>query len=289
MKPSASIFLKKSRPVGFNISTDGVLIEDHRKHSHQPEKKRKLSSSTSEPSKQGATLSRLLDMDESQPMESSIVVKVLEDESDDMYDSDDNNRAKKKTNGHNGNEPEEDENTLFAKRAKRGRARRKLEQERINPATSIMIYPDLENPRTQVIMSDEPTHSAPEVKVINEYTVVNEKGYRVAKASHGVWDGYWYYEVKINDHKGNCRIGWSQISGELQGPCGFDQFGYSFRDDPPSLFHKSTRQKDMKSSYLVGYGNYFFFNNLLMTNGYYTIPTQKKRSWRYIRLLNFVT
>ncbi len=37
----------------------------------------------------------------------------------------------------------------------------------------------------------------------------------------------------------NIRIGWSQISGDLQAPCGFDGFSYSFRMNPSTVFHQS--------------------------------------------------
>ncbi|KAI8923827.1 hypothetical protein BC831DRAFT_513893 [Entophlyctis helioformis] len=125
----------------------------------------------------------------------------------------------------------------------------------IDPATAIMIYPDVDNPRSRVVISDEPTHTAPQVKVFDSgHSVSNEKGYRMAKASHGVWDGYWYFEVKINEHSGNSRIGWAQISGDLQAPCGYDQFGYSYRDKPAALFHRSKKQP-MPEQFLAGYGD----------------------------------
>ncbi|KAJ3326560.1 transcription factor, contains a PHD finger motif, partial [Blyttiomyces sp. JEL0837] len=67
-----------------------------------------------------------------------------------------------------------------------------------------------------------------------------EEGYRMAKSSHGVYDGFWYYEITFNSNEqGHARVGWSQISGDLQGPCGYDQFSYSYRDSPGTLFHNS--------------------------------------------------
>ncbi|KAI8916006.1 hypothetical protein EDD86DRAFT_197412 [Gorgonomyces haynaldii] len=116
----------------------------------------------------------------------------------------------------------------------------------------IKIYPDVDNPAGDVKMSKQPTHTAPQVKIIDDYTVLNDKGYRLAKSTHGIWEGKWMFEVKINQHTGNLRIGWSQISGDLQGPCGYDQFSYSFRDCPGSLFHQSTRQP-CPDLYLNGY------------------------------------
>ncbi|KAI9199562.1 uncharacterized protein BJ171DRAFT_517912 [Polychytrium aggregatum] len=124
----------------------------------------------------------------------------------------------------------------------------------IDPATAIKLYPDIDNPKFPVRLHEMPTHSAPQMKITDNGTaVMNEKGYRMAKASHGVWEGYWYLEVLINSHPGHTRIGWSQISGDLQAPCGFDQFSYSFRDNPGTLFHKS-KACPGPEGYASGYG-----------------------------------
>ncbi|KAI8607866.1 concanavalin A-like lectin/glucanase domain-containing protein [Chytriomyces sp. MP71] len=55
----------------------------------------------------------------------------------------------------------------------------------------------------------------------------------MSKATHGVYEGCWYYELSFHpEEKGHARVGWSQISGDLQAPCGYDQFSYSYRDSP---------------------------------------------------------
>jgi hypothetical protein len=85
-------------------------------------------------------------------------------------------------------------------------------------------------------------------------TATTAKGYRMAKASHGVWEGHWYYEATINNNCGGARIGWSQISGDLQAPCGYDIFSYSFRSGPQGgLFHNSKLQKDSFPGYDSGF------------------------------------
>jgi hypothetical protein len=113
---------------------------------------------------------------------------------------------------------------------------------------AIQIYPDLDNPDNFVHLSTESTHTAPQC-VVNGLKCSNQKGYRMVKASHGVWQGYWYFEARIippasdSKSRGHCRIGWSQISGDLQAPCGYDKFSYSFRDSPGALFHQSSQVK----------------------------------------------
>lgn len=57
-------------------------------------------------------------------------------------------------------------------------------------------------------------------------------------------------------HSYKKRIGWSQISGDLQAPCGYDQFSYGFRASPGSLFHKSRKAEAISGSqnFAKGYG-----------------------------------
>jgi hypothetical protein len=128
----------------------------------------------------------------------------------------------------------------------RTKKKRKVIQDEIN------IYPDLDNIQGQIVMADFPTHSAPQMK-IDKGKVVNDKGYRLAKSSHGVWEGAWYFEVLVENSKGHVRIGWSQISGDLQAPCGYDVFSYSWRDAPGALFHQSTAVKDAPVGYAGGF------------------------------------
>lgn len=62
----------------------------------------------------------------------------------------------------------------------------------------------------------------------------------MSKATHSVCEGAWYYEARISGDPGsNARIGWSQISGDLQGPCGMDEFSYAYRASPGTVFHNS--------------------------------------------------
>ncbi|KAJ1645636.1 transcription factor, contains a PHD finger motif [Coemansia asiatica] len=106
---------------------------------------------------------------------------------------------------------------------------------------SIDIWPDIDNPQGPVHMSREETHAAAQFVIESDrLTVWNDKGYRMAKASHGVETGAWYFEVTVLQPvrpEFNLRIGWSQISGELHAPCGYDVFSYSVRAKPSTRFH----------------------------------------------------
>ncbi|KAI9348437.1 concanavalin A-like lectin/glucanase domain-containing protein [Zopfochytrium polystomum] len=129
--------------------------------------------------------------------------------------------------------------------------------EEIDPAKAILLYPDVDNPMHPVRISTMPTHTAPQMKVSSDgFSVYTDKGYRMAKASHGVYDGFWYFEVSFtSNEKGHCRVGWSQISGDLQGPCGYDKFSYSYRDKPGTLYHQSMPVKEgISELFAEGFG-----------------------------------
>ncbi|KAJ3109613.1 transcription factor, contains a PHD finger motif [Phlyctochytrium planicorne] len=126
----------------------------------------------------------------------------------------------------------------------------------VDMANSIMIYPDINNPPPpfNLRISSELTHADPKMKISEDgMTTSTDKGYRMAKTSHGIYEGKWYCEVTYKgENPARARIGWAQISGDLQAPCGFDIFGYSFRNDPGTLFHES-KDYGTPNEYLEGF------------------------------------
>jgi Set1/Ash2 histone methyltransferase complex subunit ASH2 len=84
---------------------------------------------------------------------------------------------------------------------------------------------------------------APQLKVGDDrLSVTGDKGYCMIRATHGVSEGTWYFEVDIKDmSQAGCavRLGWAQVYGNLQAPCGFDKFSYSWRSKKGTVFHHS--------------------------------------------------
>ena len=83
---------------------------------------------------------------------------------------------------------------------------------------------------------------APQLKVCEDrLTVTGERGYCMARATHGAHYGSWFYEIKITDMPdgSHVRLGWSQELGNLQGPCGYDKFSYAWRSRKGTRFHES--------------------------------------------------
>eukprot|EP00118_Oscarella_pearsei_P008150 m.41223 g.41223 ORF g.41223 m.41223 type:complete len:464 (+) comp33115_c0_seq1:21-1412(+) len=85
-------------------------------------------------------------------------------------------------------------------------------------------------------------------------TVSGDKGYCTARATHGIQRGSWYFEVVVKDMAPDaaCRLGWSQVYGNLQAPLGYDKFGYSWRSKRGTRFHQSSGYHYSADGYGVG-------------------------------------
>ncbi|KAL5033269.1 hypothetical protein BDV3_000273 [Batrachochytrium dendrobatidis] len=243
--PSASELSRKSKICAYLVNPDGLLFEEE---GGKKERKRKKVETNQMPAtviQETFPLQELQQLQSQPPVQKSSKPKtgttpMVKTESNSNWESVADNVSIKKV-----------------KRQARPKKQidADMQDEDIDPATAIMIYPDVDNPASDVVMSHQPTHTAPQIKFSDGgRQVTNEKGYRMAKASHGVWSGHWYFEIKKENAVGHCRVGWSQISGDLQAPCGYDQFSYSYRDNPGALFHQSCQAKDAPKAYAEGFG-----------------------------------
>ena len=92
---------------------------------------------------------------------------------------------------------------------------------------------------------------APQLKLSEDrLTVTGEKGYSMVRATHGVANGSWYFEVTIKEKVSSAafRIGWAQQLANLQAPCGYDKFSYSWRSRKGTIFHDSIGKTYSKST-----------------------------------------
>ncbi|XP_055547342.1 set1/Ash2 histone methyltransferase complex subunit ASH2 isoform X1 [Wyeomyia smithii] len=83
---------------------------------------------------------------------------------------------------------------------------------------------------------------APQLKVSEDrLAVTGEKGYCMARATHYVTRGCWYWEATVEEmpEGSACRLGWGQEYANLQAPLGYDKFGYSWRSRKGTRFHES--------------------------------------------------
>lgn len=104
-------------------------------------------------------------------------------------------------------------------------------------------------------------------------TASSIKGYRMVKATRGVVQGAWYFEIRVLHlgASGHTRLGWSTEKGDLQAPVGYDAFSYGCRDIDGDMFHKGQRNKYGAEGYLEGDVIGFYIN---LPNGEIYAPKQ---------------
>ncbi|KAJ7012834.1 hypothetical protein D5086_002319 [Populus alba] len=80
------------------------------------------------------------------------------------------------------------------------------------------------------------------------------KGYRMVRATRGVCEGAWYFEIKVVSlgETGHTRLGWSTEKGDLQAPVGYDGNSFGYRDIDGSKVHKALREKYGEEGYKEG-------------------------------------
>ncbi|KAF4517988.1 hypothetical protein B566_EDAN008823 [Ephemera danica] len=83
---------------------------------------------------------------------------------------------------------------------------------------------------------------APQLKISEDrLAVTGEKGYCMVRATHAVSRGNWYWEATVEEMPEGAatRIGFAQEYANLQAPCGYDKFGYSWRSRKGTAFNES--------------------------------------------------
>ncbi|KAH7431718.1 hypothetical protein KP509_08G063000 [Ceratopteris richardii] len=75
-------------------------------------------------------------------------------------------------------------------------------------------------------------------------TASSTKGYRMVRATRGVQEGAWYFEISVRQlgDSGHTRLGWSTQKGDVQAPVGFDSNSYGYRDVDGSKTHVAVRE-----------------------------------------------
>lgn len=88
------------------------------------------------------------------------------------------------------------------------------------------------------------------------------KGYRMVRATRGVCEGAWYFEIKVASlgETGHTRLGWSTEKGDLQAPVGYDGNSFGYRDIDGSKVHKALRENYGEEGYKEGDVIGFYIN-----------------------------
>ncbi|KAI5076890.1 hypothetical protein GOP47_0008955 [Adiantum capillus-veneris] len=121
-----------------------------------------------------------------------------------------------------------------------------------NPPTedSVLLTPVYVNPDKVEDGPDQPIalskyDKAEKIELSeNRLSASSTKGYRMVRATRGVQEGTWYYEIVVEQlgPTGHTRLGWSTQKGDVQAPVGFDSNSYGYRDLDGSKTHVAVRE-----------------------------------------------
>ncbi|KAL9148594.1 hypothetical protein ABFS82_12G051500 [Erythranthe guttata] len=124
-------------------------------------------------------------------------------------------------------------------------------------------FPDKidDSPDSRICLSK--VHKAEKVELSDDrMTASSTKGYRMVRATRGVVEGAWYFEIKVVrlGETGHTRLGWSTDKGDLQAPVGYDGNSFGYRDIDGSKVHKALRYKYGGEGYKEGDVIGFYIN-----------------------------
>lgn len=129
--------------------------------------------------------------------------------------------------------------------------------------TPIPRFPDKSDDSPDLNICLSKVYKAEKVELSEDrLTAGSTKGYRMVRATRGVIEGAWYFEIKVEHlgETGHTRLGWSTEKGDLQAPVGYDSNSYGYRDGDGSKVHKALREKYGDEGYKEGDVIGFYIN-----------------------------
>ncbi|CAI5441514.1 unnamed protein product [Caenorhabditis angaria] len=86
------------------------------------------------------------------------------------------------------------------------------------------------------------------------WTITGHEGYAMARCTHSVSVGTWYFEVTFDEqpNDSHIRIGWSQPFAALQACVGYNKFSYGWRSKHGTKFHDGRGQTYQKPGFKEG-------------------------------------
>ncbi|CAN4119860.1 unnamed protein product [Withania somnifera] len=121
--------------------------------------------------------------------------------------------------------------------------------------TPVPRFPDKNDDSPDMKICLSKVYKAEKVDVSEDrLTAGSTKGYRMVRATRGVLEGAWYFEIKVVKlgETGHTRLGWSTDKGDLQAPVGYDGSSFGYRDIDGSKIHKALREKYGEEGYGEG-------------------------------------
>ncbi|MCD7469495.1 hypothetical protein HAX54_008593 [Datura stramonium] len=145
--------------------------------------------------------------------------------------------------------------------------------------TPIPRFPDKNDDSPDMKICLSKVYKAEKVDVSEDrLTAGSTKGYRMVRATRGVLEGTWYFEIKVVKlgDTGHTRLGWSTDKGDLQAPVGYDANSFGYRDIDGSKINKALREKYGEEGY--GEGDVIGFYINLPEGGQYA-PKPPRLVW----------
>ena len=160
-------------------------------------------------------------------------------------------------------------NVWVTKTSRKGKKKSKVNNQNAGNAedtvliTPVPRFPDKgdDTPDMKICLSK--VYKAEKVELTEDrMSAGSTKGYRMVRATRGVVEGAWYFEIKVVKlgETGHTRLGWSTEKGDLQAPVGYDGNSFGYRDIDGSKVHKALREKYGEEGYKEGDVIGFYIN-----------------------------
>ncbi|KAG6632398.1 hypothetical protein I3843_Q061600 [Carya illinoinensis] len=145
--------------------------------------------------------------------------------------------------------------------------------------TPIQKFPDKSDDTQDMKIYLSNIYKAEKVELSDDkLSAGSTKGYMMVRATKGVVEGAWYFEIKVASlgESGHTRLGWSMEKGDLQVPVVYDGNNFGYRDIDGSKVHKALREKYGEEGYKEG--NVIGFYISLPEGGYACAPDAKEEA-----------
>nr|ACE95183.1 TRAUCO [Pinus radiata] len=132
----------------------------------------------------------------------------------------------------------------------------------ITPAPRLLDDEDKDdNPNMRICLSK--IHKAKKIELSKDRLIAaSTKGYRTVRATRGVVEGAWYFEINVVylGKTGHTRLGWSTEKGDVDAPVGYDGNSYAYRDVDGNKVHKAISEPYGDGPYVEGDVIGFYIN-----------------------------
>ncbi|KAI0527343.1 hypothetical protein KFK09_002943 [Dendrobium nobile] len=152
-------------------------------------------------------------------------------------------------------------NNVWSKSTSRkGKKKGKLNSTPQAPEDTVLItpiarFPDKSDDSPNATICLSRVYKAEKVELSEDrLSAMSTKGYRMVRATRGIVDGAWYFEIRVIrlGESGHTRLGWTAENGDLQAPVGYDGNSYGYRDIDGCKVHKALREEYGKQGYSEG-------------------------------------